>query len=104
MDKALDDVVKCIINCNDYKKCIELKEKMQTNEDIKIRVEQIKKLQKEYIKSTDEAIKLKLETLEKELMEIPLYAIYMQHLYKVNDMINLVKDELNDYFYKLLNE
>lgn len=104
MDKALDDVIKCIISCNDYKKCRELKEKMQTNEDIKIRVEQIKKLQKEYIKSNDETIKLKLEALEKELMEIPLYAVYMQHLYKVNDMINLVKDELNDYFYKLLNE
>ena len=42
------------------------------------------------------------ENIEK-LNTIPIYVVYMQYLEKVNEMINLVKDELNDYFVDILN-
>ena len=47
---------------------------------------------------------LEVKKLEKELNEIPLYVRYMEHLERVNQMINYVKDELNDYFYHVLND
>lgn len=105
MNKALDDIVSYIKTSDDYKKCVELKEKMSQNKELCSLIEEIKTTQKKYVKSNyDDNIKVKLDNLENKLNEIPIYVIYMQHLSKVNEMINLVKDELNDYFYKLLNE
>ena len=105
LNNALEDIVLYIKNSNDYKMCIELKEKMSKNKDLCSLIEEIKNTQKKYVKSNyDENIKKELDILENKLNEIPIYVIYMQHLNRVNEMINLVKDELNDYFYKLLNE
>lgn len=103
MNKALDDVINTIINSDDYKSCIQLKEKMSTNKEICELVEKIKILQKKYVRESDEEVLAELKLLEERLNEIPIYVIYMQHLEKVNEMINYVKDELNDYFYKVLN-
>ena len=102
--EKLDEVVNVIKNSKEYKNCIDLKERMNSNEDINSLVKKIKILQKKYIKTNDKDIKLELDTLEKELNEIPIYHIYMENLEKVNDMINYVKDELNNYFDILLNE
>lgn len=103
MNKALDDVINTIINSDDYKSCIQLKEKMSTNKEICELVEKIKILQKKYVRENGEEVLEELKLLEERLNEIPIYVIYMQHLEKVNEMINYVKDELNDYFYKVLN-
>lgn len=103
MNKELDEVINTIINSDDYKSCIQLKEKMSTNKEICELVEKIKILQKKYVRESDEEVLEELKLLEERLNEIPIYVIYMQHLEKVNEMINYVKDELNDYFYKVLN-
>lgn len=103
LNKALDDVINTIINSDDYKSCIQLKEKMSTNKEICELVDKIKILQKKYVRESDEEVLAELKLLEERLNEIPIYVIYMQHLEKVNEMINYVKDELNDYFYKVLN-
>ncbi len=103
--KALDDVINYLVSSKDYKECIRLKEQMKKSRDVLSLVEEIKTLQKQYVKSNyDTEIKEKLDYLEDKLNTIPVYVIYMQHLEKVNEMINYVKDEMNDYFYKLLNE
>lgn len=104
VNKKLDEVINCIINSDDYKKCILLKEKMAKSEDITLLVDSIKKLQKQYVNTHDEDKLLEVKKLEKELNVIPLYVSYMEHLERVNQMINYVKDELNDYFYHLLND
>lgn len=103
MNKELEEVINTIINSDDYKSCIQLKEKMSTNKEICELVEKIKILQKKYVRESDEEVLEELKLLEERLNEIPIYVIYMQHLEKVNEMINYVKDELNDYFYKVLN-
>ena len=103
VNKKLDEVINCIINSDDYKSCVQLKEKMSTNKEICELVEKIKKLQKKYVRENDEEVLAELKLLEEKLNEIPIYVIYMQHLEKVNEMINYVKDELNEYFYKVLN-
>ena len=103
LNKELEEVINTIINSNDYKSCIQLKEKMSTNKEICELVDKIKVLQKKYVRENGEEVLEELKLLEERLNEIPIYVIYMQHLEKVNEMINYVKDELNDYFYKVLN-
>lgn len=103
MNKELEEVINTIINSDDYKSCIQLKEKMSTNKEICELVDKIKVLQKKYVRENGEEVLEELKLLEERLNEIPIYVIYMEHLEKVNEMINYVKDELNDYFYKVLN-
>jgi len=104
MNKELDLLVSYIKNTSSYQKCVSIKDIMDKNEKICRLVSDIKVLQKKYVKSgfSDSEIENELNSKEKELNCIPLYIEYMNNLEEVNEMINLVKDELNDYFDKLL--
>ena len=103
MNKELDELVSYIKNTSSYKKCIFIKEKMDKNEEICSLIEEIKSLQKKYVKSNyDDSIKKELDSLESKLNSIPIYVEYNNNLEEVNKMIDLVKDELNDYFTDLL--
>ena len=101
---ALNEVIECITDSSDYKKCISLKNKMSENEEITSLIKKIKDTQKKYVRSGyDSKFKEELDSLEEKLMNIPIYHVYSESLEKVNQMIDYVKDELNDYFSKLLN-
>ena len=104
LNRSLDNVVNCIKNSKEYKKCLELKEKMDSNSEINDLVKKIKLKQKKYIKSNDSDILKELDELEERLNSIPIYHTYLENLEIVNNMINYVKDELNDYFVNLLNK
>lgn len=105
LNKKLDELVNYIINSDDYKKCTKLKKQMDENEEIKSLIEEIKSLQKKYIRSNyDDKIKTVLEKKNELLFNIPIYVMYNQYLENVNNMISYVKDSLNDYFFQLLNE
>ena len=104
LNNSIDEVVNYIINTKEYKDCIKYKELMDEDNNIKELVSKIKKLQKEYVKSNNDDIKLELDKLEDELNNIDTYVIYNQNLEVVNNMINYVKEDLNDYFYNLLNK
>ena len=67
LNKSLDEVVLCIKNSKEYKKCIELKEKMKSNDEINSLVKEIKLKQKKYIKSNDPNILSELNELEEKL-------------------------------------
>ena len=98
LNKALNEVINCIRESNDYKECIRLKSLMDKNTEIKELVEKIKELQKKYIRSGyDDSIKEELDLLEERLYSIPIYDVYRRHLEEVNRRIDYVKDELNDY-------
>ena len=77
---------------------------MASNEELVSLIEKIKKLQKKYVNTNDQELLVELEKLEEELNNIPIYVIYMQYLDKVNEKIEFVKDELNNYFYEVLNK
>ena len=104
LNKSLDEVVDCIKNSKEYKKCIELKEKMNSNDEINSLVKEIKLKQKKYIRTNDSNILSELNELEEKLNSLPIYHIYTENLEKVNYYINYVKDELNEYFDNLLNK
>lgn len=105
LNKALEEVITCITESNDYKECIRLKSLMDNNSEIKELVEKIKELQKKYIRSGyDDSIREELDSLEERLYSIPIYDIYQRHLNEVNKSIDYVKDEFNDFFSNLLNQ
>jgi len=91
--EKLDEVVNTIKNSKEYKTCIELKSKMDSNEDINSLVKEIKKLQKKYINTNDSNIKMKLDELENRLNEIPIYHIYLDNLENTSTMY--IVDENN---------
>ena len=104
LNKSIDDLIDTIVNSKEYKNVIEIKKKMDTNSELIILINEVKKLQKKYIKSNyDEKIKKDLEIKKEELNNIPIYVDYNENLKAVNEMINIVKDELNKYFYDKLN-
>lgn len=101
---ALEEVIQCITESSDYQMCLSLKEKMSKNEEITALIEKIKKTQKKYIRSEyDLKVKEELDSYQKELMDIPIYHVYNESLERVNEMIELVKDTLNQYFTSVLN-
>ena len=103
--KKLDDVILCIKESNEYKNVIDIKEKMDSNEELKKKINDIKLLQKKYVKSNyDSSVKKDLDKLNDELLEVPIYRIYLDNLSVVNEKIEYVKDSLNDYFYNLFNK
>ena len=105
LNRALNDVVDYIKDSNEYKTCLDLKKRMSDNEEVNALVRQVKLLQQKYIKSNyNKEIKKELNEINKRLNDIPIYVIYKQNLEKVNNMINTVKDELNNYFDDLLNK
>ena len=58
-----------------------------------------------YVRSNyDSEVKKELDALEERLEEIPIYVIYLENLMKVNEMIDMVRDSLNDYFCELFNK
>ena len=76
---------------------------MNDNTELMDLIDKIKKLQRKYVNTNNDDILMELKDLEDKLNSIPIYVIYMQYLDKVNEKIEFVKDELNDYFYKILN-
>lgn len=104
LSKAVNDVVSAITDSEEFKECIRLKEKMEENSDIKELVDTIKKLQKKYVQTMDDSVKEELDKVQEKLDSSPLYDSYQKKLAEVNKKIEFIKDELNDYFYKVVNE
>lgn len=102
--EELNKIIDYITNSSEYKKCISLKDKMSNNAKLMDKINKVKVLQKKYIKSNDLSIKKELDLLIEDLNNEPLYYNYMNNLEVVNEMISFVNDELNNYFYRVINE
>lgn len=102
--ESLDDLINYIKSTDDYKKVIELKKEIDKDTELKKLINEVKKIQKEYVRSNfDNKVKEELDMKLNELNNNKLFVTYTYHLDKVNDMIKLVKDELNNYFYEITN-
>ncbi len=102
VNKSLEELISYIQSTKEYQDCILIQKKMNLNEEVKSLIEEIKKLQKKYIRSEyDKSVKEELDSLEKRLEEIPIYSVYLEKLEKVNEMISYVEERLNTYFTNL---
>ncbi len=99
LDKALDELVSTIEGTKEYQNCLSIRDKMRQDEEICSYIERIKKLQKKVVQSNyDDSCFKELNEVQKELEMIPIYQIYLQNLEEVNQMIEVMKDSLNEYF------
>lgn len=104
LNKRLDELITYIKDSEEYQKCILLKKRMNNNKVLMDYIRDVKKLQKEYVRSGYQtSIKEELDLIEKKLYDNPLYVVYLQNLEIVNYKIDYVKDVLNDYFFNLMN-
>ena len=106
VNKELDDLVFYIKNTSSYKNCILIKEKMNKNKELCQIISKVKTLQKKYVRSdyNDDSLYDEINRLKKKLTSIPIYNEYMMNLKEVNEMIDFVRDSINTYFDKLLND
>ncbi|MBQ6539142.1 MAG: YlbF family regulator [Bacilli bacterium] len=102
--EELNKIIEYITSTDSYKNTVKLKEQMSENTELTDLIEEVKSLQKEYIKTNSTDIKKKLDEKTSKLEEYPIYNSYNKYLEEVNHMISYVNDELNDYFDKVINE
>lgn len=102
--KALEKLINYIKESKDYKECLKLKKVISENKELTKLINEVRVSQKKYVRSN-------FKEEEKKLMDEKLnflntnktYTLYLYYLNNVNNMIELIKDELNDYFYKVTN-
>ena len=105
LGKALE-LVKEIKNDKEYREYITLRDKVKSNKEIMERIDNIKTLQKQYIKSAylDDEIKVKLDKELSELEDIPLYKEYLLKEKKINNILISIKEGINSSFDNILNK
>ncbi len=105
LDKALE-LVKEIKNDKEYREYVTLRNEIKSNKEIMERIENIKTLQKQYIKSAylDDEIKVKLDKELSELEAIPLYKEYVLKEKKINNILISIKEGINSSFDNILNK
>ena len=105
LDKVLE-LVREIKNDKEYREYITLRDKVKSNKEIMERIDNIKTLQKQYIKSAylDDEIKAKLDKELSELEDIPLYKEYLLKEKKINNILISIKEGINSSFDNILNK
>ncbi len=102
--ESLEKIINYIKNTKEYQKVKEYKKKMHNKEELMTLIEEIKLLQKKYVKSSyNKKIKEELDIKLNNLNNDRDYLTYNYYLEKVNEMIDLVKNEFNDYFENITN-
>ena len=104
----VDDIIDTIKSSEDYKDYIYLKEKLSKHDKANTLIKEIKKTQKELVKkeSNKEDIKDledKINNNLKELNKIPLYVDFINKQESLNELYQVIKTRLDDYFYNKLN-
>lgn len=100
----LNQIIIYIKESKEYKDYLKLSEKISEDENLLAKIDNLKEKQKEYIRSNkDEKIKKELDKLREQLEENIVYFKYNDCVHKINEKINLIKDELNDYFLYITN-
>lgn len=111
VDKILsitDEIVDIIKNSEEYRKYIEVSNKMKDHKEIMSLIDEIKSLQKQLVKeqslnkdvtSIDNEINNKLKQLEE-------YPIYLEYIYlqeDLNESIGLVKERIEKHINNITN-
>lgn len=104
IQESIEGIIKYIKSQEEYKNVIKIRELMKNDDKLLEQIKDVKNKQKEYIRSgKDIKKKEELQHLKDKLERNLLYFEYKNNLDKVNEMISLVTDELNNYFIELTN-
>lgn len=103
-NESLLELIDYIKETREYKECIRLKNEMSKNTELLKLINEVKSCQRKYVLSNySDDKKALLDEKMAVLNGNSLFAAYSYYLDKVNDMISVVKNELNDYFYNITN-
>ena len=106
IENKAKELVQAIKDDDKYKEYINLRKKLKDNKDIMSKMQEVKRLQKEYVKGAylDKEIETKLNSLLKELEQNSLYQEYLAKEKEINKILNDINEGLNIIFNRLLNE
>lgn len=103
--EKLDNIVNYIKESSDYKNYLIYKDKISHNDELKRLIENVKNLEKKYIRSNKDNITgKKLEDEIYKLNNYNDYVMYNYYLDRVNTYLELTKNKINEYFDNLFNE
>ena len=103
-EESLNNLIDYIRNSYEYKECIRLKKEMSKDKELMNLIEKVKTCQRSYVRSNYSIDKKKeLDDGMDLLNNNSLFVTYSFYLDKVNDMIKIIKDDLNNYFYEITN-
>ncbi len=99
--KEIDILVNTIKDSDEYKKYMDLTNKINNCDDIKRLTSEIKFINKELVKVESIELMNKLKDKELELNSIPLYQDYLESVKQLNYILSLVKDKIDKYIENL---
>ena len=100
IENSIDKIIEFIKNTDSYKNYIRAREILDTKDDIKRKIEEIKKYQKEIInsKGKKEQLESKIKENLKYIEEDITYNCYKKSLDDVNNMLIIFENKINKYF------
>ena len=104
--RKAEELVKALKEDKRYKEYIRLRDELKNNKDVMDKMNIIKSLQKDYVKSAylNKEIELKLKELNKELEKSSLYKDYITKEKEINDILMNITEGLNITFNNILNK
>ena len=104
--RKAEELVKALKEDKRYKEYIRLRDELKNNKDVMDKMNKIKTLQKDYVKSAylNKEIELKLDELNKELENNFLYKDYITKEKEINDILMNITEGLNITFNNILNK
>ena len=104
LDKV-DEIITYIKNTNDYKNYIKAKKKLESDEEVLILVEKVKKYQKEIVrnKGNKEELEKKINACLEKLNNSVIYTEFLNYQSEVNNMLTIFENKLNKYFHDVFN-
>lgn len=104
----VEEIVNIIKNSNEYKKYMEVSNKMKNNKEIMNLIDEVKSLQKKLVKeqSLGNDISLIDEEINKKLKQLEEHPIYLEYTYLQEDLdnsISLVKTSIEKYINNITN-
>ena len=104
--RKAEELVKALKEDKKYKEYIRLRDELKNNKDVMDKMNKIKTLQKDYVKSAylNKEIELKLDELNKELENNFLYKDYITKEKEINDILMNITEGLNITFNNILNK
>ena len=97
----VDEIINIIESSEQYQKYLDLKNKIEANNELVILINEVKILQKDVVHHIDKKSLLnqKIELLNSN----PLYREYINVIYEINNIYAIIENNLNNYFYVRLN-
>lgn len=104
----MDKVIETLVSSDKYKYFLELSDKLKNNDKVTNMIKEIKQIQKKIVKLELEKKDISLYEKEiqdilTELNKIPLYIEYISIQEEINDIYQVIKNKLDNYFIEKLN-